>query len=144
LTGSSSFLFSLYANDEHSSHAIAWLRRRTEPISLTPFNEFELANALRFAEFRQLIPTGAAASYFAQVEAAIAHQRLIRPICNLASILSEAQRLSATHTVRQGNRSFGILHVATAVHLAATDFLTFDRNQKRLAEAEQLNVPELI
>jgi len=31
--------------------------------------------------------------------------------------------------------------VATALHLGATDFLTFDSNQKMLAEAENLVVP---
>jgi predicted nucleic acid-binding protein len=34
-----------------------------------------------------------------------------------------------------------ILHVATAIHLGVRDFLTFDGNQKRLAEAEGLVVP---
>jgi predicted nucleic acid-binding protein len=33
-----------------------------------------------------------------------------------------------------------ILHVATALHLGATEFLTFDANQKELAEAEGLVV----
>jgi predicted nucleic acid-binding protein len=34
-----------------------------------------------------------------------------------------------------------ILHVATAIELGATHFLTFDANQKKLAEAEGLTVP---
>jgi predicted nucleic acid-binding protein len=33
-----------------------------------------------------------------------------------------------------------ILHVATALHLGADEFLTFDGNQKTLAEAEGLTV----
>jgi predicted nucleic acid-binding protein len=32
------------------------------------------------------------------------------------------------------------LHVATALHLGAEEFLTFDANQKRLAVAEGLTV----
>jgi len=34
-----------------------------------------------------------------------------------------------------------ILHVATAIELGAKEFLTFDTDQKKLAEAEGLLVP---
>jgi predicted nucleic acid-binding protein len=34
-----------------------------------------------------------------------------------------------------------ILHVATAVELGAKEFLTFDGNQRKLAEAEGMIVP---
>jgi hypothetical protein len=39
-----------------------------------------------------------------------------------------------------GHRSFDVLHVATALHLGARDFLTFDANQRKLAAAEKLKV----
>jgi len=39
-----------------------------------------------------------------------------------------------------GHRLVDILHVATALHLGAEEFLTFDANQKKLAEAEGLRV----
>ncbi len=138
-----SFLFSLYGNDVHSRRAIAWIRGCQEPLSITRLNEFELGNALRFAEFRKLIPAGMAANYWAQFQAAIAHQRLQSPICNLGSIVTEAERLSATYTLRRGHRSLDLLHVAAALHLGASDFLSFDENQKRLARAEGLSVPRM-
>ena len=34
-----------------------------------------------------------------------------------------------------------ILHVATALHLASPEFLTFDANQRTLATAEGMDVP---
>jgi predicted nucleic acid-binding protein len=34
-----------------------------------------------------------------------------------------------------------ILHVASAIHLGSEVFLTFDANQKRLAEASGMEVP---
>jgi predicted nucleic acid-binding protein len=52
-----------------------------------------------------------------------------------------AERLSEKHTIVHGHRAFDILHVATALHLGAREFLTFDANQRRLAEAEGLTVP---
>jgi predicted nucleic acid-binding protein len=39
-----------------------------------------------------------------------------------------------------GHRSLDILHVATALHLGALEFLTFDTNQRKLAAAEKLKV----
>ena len=52
-----------------------------------------------------------------------------------------AEALSSAHTISSGHRLADILHVATALNLGVTEFLTFDRNQRRLAEAEGLVVP---
>jgi predicted nucleic acid-binding protein len=52
-----------------------------------------------------------------------------------------AEELSAKHTVASGHRLADILHVATAIHLGAEQFLTFDTNQRFLAEAEGMSVP---
>lgn len=49
-----------------------------------------------------------------------------------------AERLSELYTDAGGHRSMDILHVATAIELGAKRFLTFDGNQKKLAEAEGL------
>jgi len=52
-----------------------------------------------------------------------------------------AEELSHRHTPERGHRVVDLLHVATALHLGAEDFLTFDGNQKVLAEAEGMSVP---
>ena len=54
---------------------------------------------------------------------------------------SAAERLSELYTEANGHRTMDILHVATAIELGAKVFLTFDGNQKKLAEAEGLVVP---
>jgi len=51
-----------------------------------------------------------------------------------------AETISKRHTVSGGHRSLDILHVATALHLGAREFLTFDANQRKLATAEKLKV----
>lgn len=51
-----------------------------------------------------------------------------------------AEELSDRYTETKGHRLADILHVATALHLGADVFLTFDANQKALAEAEGLAV----
>lgn len=58
-----------------------------------------------------------------------------------AAVHQRAEALSVAHTLADGHRLVDILHVATALQLGATEFLTFDLNQKKLAEAEGLVVP---
>ena len=136
-----SFLFSLYGNDAHTPRAVAWIKSQRRPVTITALNEYELGNALRFAEFRKGIGSGEAALFWSQFEADRASGRLQLKICNLADVVDEAKRLSATHTLTGGHRGFDILHVATAVIVKAEQLLTFDGNQKKLAEAEGLIVP---
>ena len=136
-----SFLFSLYGSDAHSSKAVSWSAHNTRPIYLNSLTHFEFGNAVRFAEFRKAIPAGTAAQYWAGFEAAIAQGRLIIATSNLADVINEARRISSTRTLSGGHRGFDILHVASALEMKATHFLTFDGNQKKLAEAEGLLVP---
>lgn len=58
-----------------------------------------------------------------------------------AAVHQRAEALSSAHTLAAGHRLVEILHVATALHLGVGEFLTFDANQKKLAEAEGLVVP---
>jgi len=136
-----SFLFSLYGNDANTPRALAWIKRRKLPLTLSVLNEYELANALRYAEFRKVIAPGEAAVFWSEFEADQSGGRLLVQVCNLAGVLDEARRLSETHTLTGGHRGFDILHVAAALHLKAADFLTFDGNQKKLAKAAGLSVP---
>jgi predicted nucleic acid-binding protein len=52
-----------------------------------------------------------------------------------------AEILSAKHTESGGHRFADLLHVATALHLGAEQFLTFDANQRRIARAEGMKTP---
>jgi predicted nucleic acid-binding protein len=51
-----------------------------------------------------------------------------------------AIRISRTHSARLGTRSLDILQVAVALTLRADTFLTFDRSQAALAQAEGLRI----
>ncbi len=141
IAGDTSFLFSLYGNDAHSPKAVAWAAQSTTAIHLNALSHFEFGNALRFSEFRKAIPVGVANQYWSGFEAAIAQGRLIVATSNLADVIDEAKRLSSLHTLAGGHRGFDILHVASALTMNASQFLTFDTNQKKLAEAEGLIVP---
>lgn len=139
-TADTSFLFSLYGNDANTPRAVTWMKSKCTALTLTSLAEYELGNALRFAEFRGAIAPGEAALFWAQFEADKASGRIQIHLCNLADVIEEAKRLSATHTLSGGHRSFDILHVASALMMKAQRFLTFDENQKKLAKAEGLVV----
>lgn len=136
-----SFLFSLYGNDSNSGIAVQWGLENPYPLALTPINGFELVNALHFSESRKFIGPGLAALYLSHFEADLAGGRLLEHGCDLTHVFQEASRLSRAHTLSGGHRSLDILHVAAAKAIAADRFLTFDHNQKRLAQAEGLTVP---
>ncbi len=132
-----SFLHSLYVVDVHTPKARARLQRirRPEGLLLSPFNQYELPNAVRLSVFRGLRDAAAGEAILAAFEADVASGHFDLPTCNLASVLIEAKRLSAIHTATGGYRAFDILHVAAALHLGANEFLTFDSNQRELALA---------
>lgn len=130
-----SFLFSLYGHDAHTAEALARLEKAGRPLLLSALNEFELGNALRFAECRGLIPTGSAAERLEALAVDHAAGRWRFSEIPLDDLVGEANRLSLAYTLTGGYRSFDILHIAHARLSAPQRFLSFDTNQLRLAKA---------
>jgi predicted nucleic acid-binding protein len=135
-----SFLFALYGSDLHTAKALAYVRKLTQPLTLSVLNEFELENALRFAGWRKLFSAVQITRFLNAFEMDRKSGRLVVIPCNLAAVLTEARRLSTAHTLAGGHRSFDILHVATALKCGAGEFLSFDANQRKLARAEGLKL----
>jgi predicted nucleic acid-binding protein len=135
-----SFLFSLYGNDTHTSAAIAWADGQKKPVTIGILARYELGNALRFAAFRKVISLSDATISLAAFESDIKTGHLVVAQADLAQVVAEAMRLSSLRTFAGGHRSFDILHVATASILKAKRFLTFDINQGKLAAAAGLAV----
>ena len=142
ITCDTSFLYSLYIVDVHTQRARARLSRirRPEALTISPFIEYELPNAIRLSIFRNLRDAATGATILAAFEADQVAGHFDRPICNLASVVQEAKRLSSIYTMHGGHRAVDLLHVATALHLGATEFLSFDLNQRNLATAVGLTV----
>jgi predicted nucleic acid-binding protein len=138
LCADTSFLFALYGHDAHTDAALARLKKSGQPLLLSALNELELGNALRFAEWREMLPAGSAARRLAALAEDHAAGRWRPSEIDLAEIVAEAGRLSAAHTVAGGHRTFDILHVAHARLAGPTRFLSFDANQLRLATSAGL------
>lgn len=58
------------------------------------------------------------------------------------AVLRLSRSLSSQTTAKGGHRTLDIFHVATAVHLGASRFLTLDARQRELAIHAGLKVPE--
>lgn len=141
ISADTSFLFSFYGNDSHSPRALDWTKEHPFQIQITVPGRFELSNALRFSESRKFLAPGLSDKFISQFESDIRRGLLSEHPIDLAMLFPEADRISARHTLGGGHRSFDILHIAAAKLMRATHFLTFDANQKSLAEKEGLTVP---
>ena len=132
-----SFLVSLYTPDANSVEASARIRALKPPLWLTAFGELELANAIELRLFRRELSASniraAHAAIRQDVEAGVFSPKPL-PM----AVFETARRIARSHTAHLGTRTLDVLHVASALILGATEFYTFDKNQRKLAMIEGL------
>ncbi len=136
----SSFLVSCYALDAHSRAAAVLYAAHSGQILVSPLNIVEVSTALRARVFRRLATEQEGREAIIEFEADLAGGAL-RQVQMPDSVWVRARQLSLSHTVRIGARSLDILHVAAALSLGVSSFLTFDHTQALLARAEGLLTP---
>lgn len=142
-----SFIGSLYRKQHTSPQAVAYQKTLSEPLPVSTFLLLEFRQSVRFQarlfekdRSKGFSKTEGAAMLLAlQSDLADGVLEMVAP--DWADVHRIAEELSAKHTESGGHRLADILHVATAVHLGAAQFLTFDANPKKLAEAEGMMVP---
>ena len=138
------FLCSLYAPDAHTSAAVARIKRQTLPLPVTWLHQLEFRNALRLRIFRKEITPAQRDASLNALLADLASNVLVHVATPLTDLTLEAERLSALQSEKLGTRSLDILHVAAALILGLSEFLTFDRRQHALALAAGLQAPVLV
>ncbi len=137
----------MYRFQVNSQRAATHFAAMTEPLHVSSPLLFEFRQSTRWQVFlHSKDPTKGferttAQAALAKLQANITSGDVLVVPVDWADVASIGERLSAQHTWTRGYRGFDIIHVATALHLGATEFLTFDGNQKKLAEAEGLHVP---
>ena len=128
----------LYYPETDSAQVIALIQGK--PICHTPLHELEFVNALQLKVFlKNAIPQQVAAAR-ALVEADLKSGVLASAGGDWPNIFREAVKLAEQHTGTVGCRSLDILHCAAAKLLAATEFISTDTRQKKLATAMGLNL----
>jgi predicted nucleic acid-binding protein len=137
----------LYRLQANSSEAAAYFSAMAGPLEVTTLLLCEFRQAVRF-QIRlhrhhpaKGYPRAEGTKMLADLKADLVSGEVITIPAPWAQIHLAAERLSELYTDASGHRSMAILHVATAIELGVKEFLTFDGNQKKLAEAEGFVVP---
>lgn len=142
-----SFLGALYRLQVQSPRAAEYFAAMPGPLEVTTLLLYEFRQAVRFQTrlHRQDASRGYSRAdgtrMLADLKSDLVNRAVITIPAPWPQVHGAAERLSELYTEAQGHRSMDILHVATAIELGAKEFLTFDENQKLLAEAEGLVVP---
>ncbi len=134
-----SFLCSVYRTQEHSTLADAQREAMGEPLHFTSLLEFEFLQAvelqvwLHSQDKRKGYSRGEADRMIADWESDVATGINVLVPFDMSAVLRLSRVLSSQATAKGGHRTLDIFHVATAVHLGARRFLTFDVRQRALA-----------
>ena len=135
-----SALRSLYVHDDRSRRFCGWRRRLGGSLPITRFTRAELVNAVALAVHRGDLAARDAEAALADVDADMKEGRLVVVDLLWRKALDLAVDLSRRHTPALGTRALDVLHVACAVVLDATRFVTYDARQVALAKAVRLRV----
>ncbi len=141
-----SFLCAMYVRQDNSPAAAAHFKAMPEPLHVSGLLLYEFRQSVRFQVWLHSrdktkgYPQTIADAALAKLQANLDTGALTIVAAEWADVHSRAEDLSKRHTAAGGHRSLDVLHVATALHLKAREFLTFDTNQRKLAAAEGLKV----
>jgi predicted nucleic acid-binding protein len=122
------------------------MRNRTGPLPVSNFLLLEFRQSTRLqvklnsSDRKKGYAQAEANLMLADLESDLRKQILKIEVVDWAIVFQLAEELSETHTARGGHRLADLVHVATAVYLEKSEFLTFDANQRRLAKAAGLSI----
>lgn len=135
-----SALARLYIHQEGSREMIAWRVKVRGPVTVTHHGRTEIINAICRAAFLSQIDQEGLAEALADFDSDFTSGHLRQADILWRAALNRAMELSQEYTPKLGTRSPDVLHVACALELKLTHFLTFDLRQRKLAETVNLKV----
>lgn len=134
------FVVSLYKVESTSARAAEVMQGLTATVWLSPLVELELRNAFQLAVFRKEMGAGEATlKWKLFLEDSGRGVFAVRSVPLLAWF-ALAGELSERHSASLGTRSLDLMHVAAAMLLGATSFLSFDDRQRKAGATEGLGV----
>jgi predicted nucleic acid-binding protein len=136
----SSFLVSLFCLDANSPAAVAYMSRRGGQLAFTPLHRIEARNAIRNAAARGALSEQDRRDAFRRIENDLDARFLVPTPLAWTDVLRRADELSERHREKNGQRTLDLLHVASAMEIGSTVFLSFDKRQSRLAKVVGLTV----
>ena len=139
-----SVIVKLYSLEDYSLEVSKWIRKNNEAIPLTNLHELEFTNAIYLKQFRGEISPEQANLILSRFNE---HQRegtYYHPKLNWVDIWNRSLELSGKYTGIKGSRSLDILHVASALALKFSRFVTLDSRQADLAKKAGLKIIRII
>jgi predicted nucleic acid-binding protein len=130
-----SALLKLYLHEPESRAMAAWRAKTTGPLAVTPHGRVELVNGLALAAHRGFLGDTAYQAALTALDDDFAQGRYRLADLLWRAVLKRAADLSRQHTPTLGTRSLDVLHVASALELGLSRFVTFDERQRQLALA---------
>jgi predicted nucleic acid-binding protein len=121
----------------------AWRSRVDGPLIVTRHGTTEIVNAICRMTFIGALKPAGMHEALAELKEDLAQGRLRHADILWRAALNRASELSETYTPRLGTRSLDVLHVACALELKSSHFLTFDERQRKLASATGLKIIRL-
>jgi predicted nucleic acid-binding protein len=141
-----SFLCAMYVRQDNSPAAAAHFKAMPEVLHVSGLLLYEFRQSVRFQVWLQArdrtkgYPQGVAEVALAKLQSNLDTGAVVVVTAGWPDVHRLAETISKRHTIAGGHRSLDLLHVATALHLGAREFLTFYANQRKLAAAEKLKV----
>lgn len=142
-----SFLCSLYRDQEFSPRAFTYYSGMKEILHATSLLEFEFLQSIELQVFlfsqdrKRGYSRREGGEMIQDWQQDIAEGKVKLVPCDTDEVIRYALKLSRSHTAGGGHRSLDLLHLATAVHLGAKEFLSFDDRQVKLARKLGLATP---
>ena len=128
----------LYYPEPDSVRVIAAIQGKA--VCYSPLHRLEFVNALQLKQFFKSATVAQVTAARALVAADLQSGVLVSVGGDWRDTFQESLKLAEQHTHALGCRSLDILHCAAAKVLAASEFLTTDGRQKKLAAAMGLKL----
>jgi predicted nucleic acid-binding protein len=125
-----SVLFKIYVDEARSDEAIALVKKGPPPLLVTHLHEIEMRTAFRARAQRGKMSKTDLQKTLQAFDSDLASGILHRPAYDLAEVYRQGEGLSSLYASRYACRTLDILHVAAALTLRATEFVTFDVRQR--------------
>ena len=134
------FALKRYVKEPNSPAAKTVLLAYSPPLHLTDILEMEIVNALHGKVFRYEMTECERDQCLDAFHADIVAGFWQRVTIGAASLRNRVIAIASLRTATLGCRTLDILHIAAALELGCTDFLSFDHRQRSAALAEGLKV----
>lgn len=134
-----SFIASAFGQDVNSAEALHWLRGCNDfPIFVSRLTLLEIDTAFRAAIHGEMLTESQRRQAQHLVQKGLLDGLLLRREVRLNQWFPQSHRIAQHASALTLCRALDVMHVAAAVILKASGFLSFDRHQRKLAEAEGL------